>query len=210
MGERLVRSEKAASSTLVCSIICITGEERKMFIPKKVFLTKGVGKHKEKLASFEAALRNAGIAPFNIVRVSSILPPGARLLPRQKGLNFLSPGEIVYAVMAECSTNEPHRLSAAAIGVAIPRDLAQYGYLSEYHSYGETETRAGDKAEDLAAQMLATTLGEPFDPDTSYDERKEIWKISTKIVKTKNVTQTAIGDKLGLWTTVVAAAVFVP
>jgi arginine decarboxylase len=181
-----------------------------MLIPKKVFLTKGVGKHKEKLASFEAALRNAGIAPFNIVRVSSILPPGARLLSKTKGLQHLSPGEIVYTVMAECSTNEPHRLTAAAIGVAVPSDRSQYGYLSEYHSYGETEIKAGDKAEDLAAQMLATTLGVPFDPDTSYDERKEIWKISTKIVKTMGVTQTAIGDKYGLWTTVLAAAVFIP
>lgn len=181
-----------------------------MFIPKKLFLTKGVGKHKEKLASFEAALRNAGIAPFNIVRVSSILPPEAKIFSKSKGLQYLSPGEIVYAVMAETSTNEPHRLIAAAIGVAIPRDRSQYGYLSEYHSYGETEPKAGDKAEDLAAQMLATTLGVPFDPDTSYDERKEIWKISSKIVKTTNITQTAIGDKYGLWTTVIAAAVFIP
>ncbi len=181
-----------------------------MIIPKRIFLTKGVGKHKEKLASFESALRDAGIAPFNIVRVSSILPPGAKIVSKTKGLQYLSPGEIVYTVIAECSTNEPHRLIAAAIGVAIPADRNQYGYLSEYHSYGETEPKAGDKAEDLAAQMLATTLGVPFDPDTSYDERKELWKISTKIVKTMNMTQTAIGDKYGLWTTVIAAAVLVP
>jgi arginine decarboxylase len=181
-----------------------------MIIPKRLFLTKGVGKHKEKLASFEAALRDAGIAPFNIVRVSSILPPGAKILSRAKGLQYLSAGEIIYAVMAEISTNEPHRLIAASIGVAIPGERSQYGYLSEYHSYGETEPKAGDKAEDLAAQMLATTLGVPFDPDISYDERKEIWKISTKIVKTMNITQTAIGDKYGLWTTVIAAAVLIP
>lgn len=181
-----------------------------MMIPKRVFLTKGVGKHKEKLASFESALRDAGIAPFNIVRVSSILPPGAKLVSKAKGLQYLSPGEIVYVVVSECSTNEPHRLIAASIGVAVPADRNQYGYLSEYHSYGETENKAGDKAEDLAAQMLATTLGVPFDPDTSYDERKELWKISTKIVKTMNITQTAIGDKYGLWTTVIAAAVLVP
>ncbi len=179
-------------------------------IPRKVFLTKGVGKHKEKLTSFEAALRNAGIAPFNIVRCSSILPPEAKVLSRAKGLQYLLPGEIVYAVMAETSTNEPHRLVAASIGVAIPRDRTQYGYLSEYHSFGETEIRAGDKAEDLAAQMLATTLGVPFDSETSYDERKEIWKISTEIVRTMNMTQTAIGDKHGLWTTVIAAAVLIP
>jgi arginine decarboxylase len=179
-------------------------------IPKRIFLTKGVGKHREKLTSFEAALRDAGIAPFNIVRVSSILPPGAKILPRSKGIQLLSPGEIIYAVVAESSANEPHRLLAASIGVAIPSDRSQYGYLSEYHSFGETEVRAGDKAEDLAAQMLATTLGVPFDPDISYDERKELWKISTKIVKTMNITQTAIGDKYGLWTTVLAAAVMIP
>ncbi|OPX17658.1 arginine decarboxylase, pyruvoyl-dependent [candidate division WOR-3 bacterium 4484_100] len=181
-----------------------------MVLPKKVFLTKGVGKHKERLASFEAALRNAGIAPYNIVKVSSILPAGAKIYPKSRCLKELIPGEIVYAVMAECSTNEPHRLIAASVGLAIPREKNQYGYLSEYHSYGETEIKAGDKAEDLAAQMLATTLGVPFDPDTSYDERKELWKISTKIVKTTNITQTAIGDKHGLWTTVVAAAVMIP
>lgn len=179
-------------------------------IPQKLFLTKGVGKHKEKLTSFEAALRDAGIAPYNIVRVSSILPPGARIMPRTKGLQYVSPGEIIHAVMAESSTNEPHRLIAASIGVAIPSERDRYGYLSEYHSYGETEIRSGDKAEDLAAQMLATTLGVPFDPDTSYDERKELWKISSEIVKTMNITQTAIGDKYGLWTTVIAAAVLMP
>lgn len=182
----------------------------KNMIPQKLFLTKGVGKHKEKLTSFEAALRDAGIAPFNIVRVSSILPPGAKIMSRTKGLQNLSPGEIIYAVMAESSTNEPHRLIAASIGVAIPSERDRYGYLSEYHSYGETEIRSGDKAEDLAAQMLATTLGVPFDPDTSYDERKELWKISSEIVKTKNITQTAIGDKYGMWTTVIAAAVLIP
>lgn len=181
-----------------------------MVIPKKVFFTKGAGRHREKLTSFEAALRDAGIAPFNIVRVSSILPPEAKILPKAKGLQLLSPGEIVYAVMAESSTNEPHRLIAASIGVAVPRDRTHYGYLSEYHSFGETELKAGDKAEDMAAQMLATTLGVPFDPDTSYDERKEIWKISTEIVRTTNTTQTAIGDKYGLWTSVIAAAVLIP
>ncbi|MEO0075339.1 MAG: pyruvoyl-dependent arginine decarboxylase, partial [candidate division WOR-3 bacterium] len=65
-------------------------------------------------------------------------------------------------------------------------------------------------AEDLAATMLATTLGVEFDPNASWDERKEIWKISGKIVRTMNITQTAIGDKRGLWTTVVAGAVLVP
>jgi arginine decarboxylase len=174
----------------------------------EIFLTKGVGKHKEKLASFEMALRNAGLANFNLVRVSSILPPGARMVSPASGLSSLNPGQIVFAVMSDNATNEPHRLIAASIGIAKPKDPDRYGYLSEHHSFGEKENIAGDYAEDLAAQMLATTLGVPFDPDSSYDERKEIWKISNDIVRTSSITQTAVGDKNGLWTTVMAAAVF--
>jgi|UniRef100_A0A7C3UYV1 arginine decarboxylase len=179
-------------------------------VPKRVFFTKGVGKHRDRLSSFEAALRDCGIAQFNIVRVSSILPPGCKIISRAKGLEYLVPGEVIFCVMSTNSSNEPHRLIAASVGCAIPKDKNQYGYLSEYHSFGETESKAGDYAEDLAAQMLATTLGVEFDPDTSYDERKELWKISGKIFRTMNITQTAIGDKRGLWTTVIACAVLLP
>jgi arginine decarboxylase len=178
--------------------------------PKRIFLTNGVGRHRDRLSSFEAALRDARIAAFNIVRVSSIFPPGAKILSKTRGLQYLSPGEIIYCVMSQNDTNEPHRLVAASIGVAVPKEKNQYGYLSEYHSHGETDEKAGDYAEDLAAQMLATTLGVEFDPNISYDERKAIWKISNKIVRTLNITQTAIGDKRGLWTTVLAAAVLIP
>jgi arginine decarboxylase len=176
---------------------------------KAIFLTKGVGKHREKLTSFELALRDARIAEFNIVRVSSIFPPGCKLITIQEGLKQLTPGQIVYAVMYDNATDEPHRLVASSVGLAIPANKDQYGYLSEHKSFGETDQRAGDYAEDLAATMLATILGVDFDPDTSYDERKDIWKVSDKIVTTRNVTQSAIGDRDGLWTTVVAAAVFV-
>ncbi|MGB9678180.1 MAG: pyruvoyl-dependent arginine decarboxylase [Candidatus Ratteibacteria bacterium] len=178
-------------------------------VPKKVFLTKGVGKDKEKLTSFEKALRNAGIAQFNLVSISSIFPPGCKLIPKNEGLKLLKPGQIVYVVLSRNSTNEPHRLITASVGIAIPKDPHQYGYLSEHEGFGETEEKAGDYAEDLAATMLATILGLEFDPESSYDEKKEIWKMSGRIVKTTNITQSAIGDKNGLWTTVIAAAVFI-
>jgi arginine decarboxylase len=178
-------------------------------IANAVFLTRGVGKHREKLTSFELALRAAGIAEFNLVRVSSIFPPNCRLIPQQEGLRYLTPGQIVYTVLHDNATNEPHRLVAASVGLAIPADTRHYGYLSEHHSFGETEQKAGDYAEDLAASMLATILGVDFDPNVGYDERKDIWRMSDKIVTTRNVTQSAVGDRDGLWTTVVAAAVFV-
>ncbi len=178
-------------------------------IGQKIFFTKGVGIHKERLASFEAALRDAGIAPFNLVMVSSIFPPGCKKISREEGLKFLKPGQIVYAVMARNETNEPNRLIAASIGCALPADSNQYGYLSEHHSCGETDQKAGDYAEDLAASMLATTLGIEFDSNTAWDEREQIYKMSGKIIKTTNITQSAIGNKDGLWTTVIAAAVFI-
>jgi len=178
-----------------------------LFVPTKIFLTKGVGKHREKLSSFEMALRNAGIAEFNLIRVSSIFPPHCRVIGKRAGLARLTPGQIVPCVMSQCQTNEPHRLIAASIGLAIPKDSNQYGYLSEHHSYGQKEDVAGDYAEDLAASMLATILGVEFDPDASWDQKKEIWRISGEIVRTRNITQTAVGDKQGLWTTVIAAAV---
>ena len=69
--------------------------------------------------------------------------------------------------------------------------------------------RDGDYAEDLAAAMLASTLGIDFNVDESWDEKKEIYRISNKIVRTSNMTQSAVGDKRGLWTTVIAAAIFI-
>jgi len=179
-------------------------------IPKHFFLTKGVGKHKEKLQSFELALRAAGIEYCNLVNVSSIVPPGCKLVPRAKGLKMLSPGEITFVVLARNATNESNRLLVSSVGVAIPSKKKQYGYLSEHHSFGETDEVAGDYAEDLAATMLATTMGIKFDPETAWDERKQLFKMSGMIVKTQNVTQSAKGDKKGLWTTTVAAAVFLP
>ena len=181
-----------------------------MYVPTKLFFTKGVGVHREKLSSFEMALRDAKVACYNLVRVSSIFPPGCKDIPINEGLKDLAPGQIVHIVISESATAEPNRLIAASVGVAIPRDRSTFGYLSEHHAYGQTAKVAADYAEDLAAEMLATVLGVEFNPDSSWDEKREVWKIADVIYKTKEVTQSAIGNKDGLWTTVVAAAVLLP
>jgi arginine decarboxylase len=178
-------------------------------VPRYAFFTKGHGVHTQKLNSFEMALRDAGISQFNLVRVSSIFPPNAKIVSPKVGLQALQPGQIVHCVMADSATNEPNRLIAAAVGLARPRDPGQFGYLSEHHSFGETAKRAGDYSEDLAATMLATVLGVEFDPNKNYDERKEIYRMSGSIVESRSVVQSAEGHKDGLWTTVVAACVFV-
>lgn len=166
---RRQNSEKSCRLFLFCT---------NTLIPGYFFLTKGVGRHKDYLTSFEIALRDASIQYCNLVSISSIVPPGCKLLPKEKGLRKLSAGEITFVVLARNATNEPHRLVAASVGVAIPAGKQDYGYLSEHHSFGQTEEVAGDYAEDLAATMLATTMGIAFDPERAWDERKQLFKSS--------------------------------
>jgi arginine decarboxylase len=179
-------------------------------IPKKMFLTKGVGVHRDRLNSFEDALRDAGIEKFNLVYVSSILPPNCRIISRQKGLSELQEGQVVYCVMSRLDSNEPNRLLAAAIGVAVPKDREhQYGYISEHHAHGQTAPKAGEYAEDMAAQMLGTTLGIEVDPDKAWDERKQVYLASGRMFQTRNIAQSYEAPKDGRWSTVIAAAVFI-
>jgi len=178
------------------------------FVPQELFLTKGKGVHKEKLVSFEMALRDAGIAEFNLVRVSSIFPPNCKIITPQAGLAKLNCGQVVFCVMSEASVRERNRLASASVGITLPKDPNMHGYLSEHHSYGETEQEAGDYAEDLAAEMLATTLGIPLDSSLHWDAKKEIWNMQDQVVKTTNITQSATGLK-DAWTTVIASAVLI-
>lgn len=176
-------------------------------VPKEVFFTNGVGRHKDRLSSFELALRDAGIERCNLVMVSSIFPPHCKIITKEEGIKKLKAGQVTFCVMARMESNEPNRLLAASVGLAIPTDNSSYGYLSEHHTYGETAKKAGDYAEDLAATMLATTLGIEFDSEQAWNEREQLFKMSGKVLKTMNITQSAEGDKNGLWTTVVATAI---
>jgi len=176
-------------------------------VAKKLFLTKGKGIHEDRLTSFEYALRDAGIAGTNLVLISSIFPPNAKLISRKEGLKQIKPGQILFTIYSKNQTNEPHRVCAASVGIAQPKNKTKYGYLSEYESFGQNEIQAGDYAEDVAAQMLASSLGIPFDVDKAWNEKRQQWLISGQIYKTQNITQSSKGDRNGKWTTVFAAAV---
>jgi len=178
-------------------------------VPKNVFFVKGVGYHKSKLGSFEQALRDANIAKYNLVKVSSIFPPYCIEIPLEDGLAQLRSGQIVYTVLSRASSNEYNRLVVASIGVAKPANKKTYGYLSEHHAFGVKPEKVGDFAEDLAAEMLATTFGVSFDPEADYDEKKETYKMDGKIVETKNITGYATVREENEWLTVLAAAIFI-
>ena len=55
-----------------------------MSVPSKIFFTKGVGRHKEQLTSFELALRDAGIEKCNLVQVSRY-SPRSKMISRTRG-----------------------------------------------------------------------------------------------------------------------------
>lgn len=190
-----------------------SGERRAPFqglnlVPSRIFFTKGVGSHRDELRSFELALKDAGIEKLNLVHVSSIFPPNCKIIPKDEGIKLIAPGSIAFCVMARIATNEMRRLAAASIGCALPADKNRYGYLSEHHAYGQTDEIAGDFAEDMAASMLASTLGVEFDENANWDEKEQVFKISGEIVRTFNVTQSAVISAKG-WTTVLASAVLI-
>ena len=177
------------------------------YVPEKIFFTRGIGRAESQLQSFEEALRDAGIAPYNLISVSSIFPPNAALISREEGSSLLKPGQILFTVLARNSSNELNRMLSAAIGYALPKDRNKWGYLSEHHSFGETEKVAGYFAEKLAAEMLASTMGEK--DNLVWDEEKTEYVLKDKILTTRNICSTGVVLNQNEWTTVVAAAVLI-
>jgi arginine decarboxylase len=124
-----------------------------------------------------------------LVPVSSIFPPGCKLISKEEGLEYLQSGQIVFVVMAKNSTNEPNTRISASVGLAYPRDRSTHGYLSEYVSSEDVEF-TGKYAEELSREMLKSKFG-----------------FSDDMVESTNVSVSSICS--GLYTTVVALAVFV-
>ena len=180
-----------------------------LLVPKRFFLTRGIGYHKDKLGSFEMALRDAGIEVCNLVSVSSILPPECEEIPAEEGIRELKScaGAITFCVLSRLESDEPHRLLSAAVGIAKPMDPRQYGYLSEYHPFGKTDAECGDYAEDLAAEMYASARGFEIDVDKAYLEAEDLWLIGGERVKTYHISVDA-SPQPGSWCSVLAAAVF--
>lgn len=158
-------------------------------IPRKVFFTSGVGTHPEHLESFEVALRDAGIEKFNLVTVSSILPPNCEIVSKEEGLGELSPGEIVFCVMSRISSNEPRRALSASVGCALPQNINKHGYISEYHAYGETAQEVGEHSEKLARSMYSTWTNEAP-------------------LRTLSFPRSSSVNENGDWMTVISVAVF--
>ena len=178
-------------------------------IPKTVFLTSGVGVHREQLTAFELALRDADIEQQNLVTVSSILPPGCEQITRAGGRQDAEPGEITFCVMARADTNEPGRRIHASIGLARPTNPAMYGYISEHHGYGMTR----DAERRICRGPRRHHAG--LDARHRVRSRRRLGRAQARSTRPASSSSTAHrsppppqGDISGRWTCAVAAAVF--
>lgn len=178
------------------------------WVPRKVFLTKGVGVHAERLNSFEEALRDARISPMNLVMVSSIVPPHCEQVEIEEGLKYLSPGQITFCVMSRCESDEDGRLLAAAVALLLPENSNDYGYISEYHGYGKKLDEVEDWVCDQAAELYASAKGFTINWRRAWSEEEYKYTLEERKYSPKYVASVAQGIK-GKWVTVVAAAVFV-
>ncbi len=155
-------------------------------IPSKVFFTFGKGSAKMELEAFELALREAKIERFNLVTVSSIVPPNCKVISKEEGLSRMKAGQIAFVVLSRIDSKKVDQTISASVGAAIPKK--GYGYLSEYNA-AEAIDLAKKKAERLAEHMLSTTKAE----------------------KVNDVSVTSISSsikvKKGMWACAVAAAV---
>jgi arginine decarboxylase len=177
-------------------------------VPKGVFLTKGVGIHSERLNSFEEALREARISSFNLVTVSSIVPPHCRLLDIQEGLRLMSPGQLTFSVMSRGDSNEEGRLISAAVAILLPENPNDYGYISEFHGYGMEADEVEDWVCDQAAELYASAKGLKINWKRAWSPEDEKYTLEERSFSPKYVVSMARGKK-GKWVTTVAAAVFI-
>lgn len=179
--------------------------------PQHVFMTSGVGIHGEKTASFEMALRAARIHPYNLVSVSSIMPPNVNIISVDEGIEMIPHGSITFAVLSRNQCKEQDKLISAAVGWALPEDRSTYGYISEVHLDGYTEQETSDWCEDLAAELLASCYGLEYTDkqwERAWDQKTETWTIANRPVKSDSVCKAFHGIR-EKWVTTIAAAVFV-
>lgn len=98
-----------------------------MYCPSNYILVSGAGVDQFELVSFDKALYSSEIANYNLVKVSSILPPSCK-----EALSITaSQGSILFTAYATISSCEKGKISAA-VGVGIPQNPDEVGVIMEY------------------------------------------------------------------------------
>lgn len=163
------------------------------FVPKKIFFTNGTGSHKEPLEAFHFALKDAGIEKYNIVNVSSIIPPFCEVIDTERGLQELKTGQILFCVMARETSNQKDKIIGASISCAFLKNQNVLGYIAEHHSTECTSEKSlSEYTEKLATSLLSL----------------KIETLNHHQINVITTTQVAKVQEDRLHTDVIAAAVF--
>jgi arginine decarboxylase len=125
----------------------------------KIHIGSGVGAGPTTLAAFDAALNDVGIANYNLLRLSSVIPPNTELEIHKNGINKKMPGEWgdrLYLVMAEIRVDTPNAEAWAGIGWVQDKETGK-GLFVEHEGHSEASVRR-DITNSLNALMATRNI----------------------------------------------------
>lgn len=130
-----------------------------------IHLSSGIGFGPTKLAAFDAALNHAGIANYNLIRLSSVVPPNSTISVHEQSKlpKRIMPGgwgDRLYVVMAEKRTDTPNAEAWAGIGWVQDPETHK-GLFVEHEGGSEKAVRNDIKA---SLEALMATRNVDFGP----------------------------------------------
>lgn len=136
---------------LMRAILVSKGQKNAMIIN----LTTGIGSGPTKLSAFDSALNHAGVANYNLVRLSSVIPPEStiQLNGETSAATLGNWGDKLYVVMAEQRESTPNREAWAGIGWVQEKKTGK-GLFVEHE--GESEKTVREDISDSLHALMAT------------------------------------------------------
>jgi arginine decarboxylase len=144
------------------------------WVPTRVFMVSGVGVHEHERVALQHAMRSAGVADCNLLKVSSVIAPGVRIISAEEGMRLLRPGNIVTAVIATAQTDQPHQRVAPALAWAKPEKAGVPGYIAEIEeemAKGKSEATATKQVGEEVLELLAMRMRVKIDPERLWEKR---------------------------------------
>ncbi len=106
---------------------------------RTIRITKGTGEGDTKIAAFDAALFDGNIANYNLLRLSSIIPPDSEIVLEKPNVNPQEFGNKLYVVYASEIQNEIGKEAWAGIGWVLAQDGSSKGLFTEHEGHSEQE-----------------------------------------------------------------------
>jgi arginine decarboxylase len=179
-------------------------------LPTQLFLTSGIGTHKEDKNARDRASVQAGISRLNLVSVSSILPAGIKLIDRATFDSRVKDGQIVFAINGICQSNKPGQRVTASLSLAVPHDPTVTGFVTELFEYpGLQEDQARQRTEKMVLQLFAEQHGDTkFVADDVWQPTNSEYEIANHPLRLLTVSQSGVCNEDGDFTCAIVAAVF--